>query len=640
MIVATAGHVDHGKTTLIKALTGIDTTHLPEERRRGMTIDLGFAGMAMPNGGYIGFIDVPGHERFMRNMLAGITGIDLALLIVAADEGIKPQTREHLEILDLLDIRVGAIALTKMDRVDDSRLAEVTASIGPLLARTSLAKAPIFAVAAPNAQGVPELRDYLLSQAAQIGTRRQARRGSLFRLPIDRRFLIEGAGLVVTGTIASGNVNVGDRVCLMPKGIMVRVRGLQSHHHSVDGLGAGERCAINVVGGELEHSGVARGDWLVAPDIAVATRHVDVRLRSPVELKDGVHVQFCHGTASIPGRLLLMPHDAGPRYAQVVLDEDIHALVQDAFILRDKDGTRTLAGGAILDPFPPLRGRRQPERLAMLNALDTADAATALGGILPLAPNGIALGQFTQAWNIRPELAEVIWTDSALVRFEGRGYEAELWRRGREALTAEVTHFHAAHPDSFGPSMAQLLRMDSMRGSRELQRALLESLIQDKHLIREGPQIRRPSHAIEFSPTEKTLWRKISPLLGPNRRPMSIHDIASQLELELRVINRVLERAVRAGYLVRITAGRFLHKAAFIELAGKAETLAASSANKLFDAAAFRDKSNLGRGISIELLEHFDRIGFTQRVGDRRRLLKPAAAALEADRFESSKTTR
>ena len=640
MIVATAGHVDHGKTTLIKALTGIDTTHLPEERRRGMTIDLGFAGMAMPNGGYIGFIDVPGHERFMRNMLAGITGIDLALLIVAADEGIKPQTREHLEILDLLDIRVGAIALTKMDRVDDSRLAEVTASIGPLLARTSLAKAPIFAVAAPNAQGVPELRDYLLSQAAQIGTRRQARRGSLFRLPIDRRFLIEGAGLVVTGTIASGNVNVGDRVCLMPKGIMVRVRGLQSHHHSVDGLGAGERCAINVVGGELEHSGVARGDWLVAPDIAVATRHVDVRLRSPVELKDGVHVQFCHGTASIPGRLLLMPHDAGPRYAQVVLDEDIHALVQDAFILRDKDGTRTLAGGAILDPFPPLRGRRQPERLAMLNALDTADAATALGGILPLAPNGIALGQFTQAWNIRPELAEVIWTDSALVRFEGRGYEAELWRRGREALTAEVTHFHAAHPDSFGPSMAQLLRMDSMRGSRELQRALLESLIQDKHLIREGPQIRRPSHAIEFSPTEKMLWRKISPLLGPNRRPMSIHDVASQLELELRVINRVLERAVRAGYLVRITAGRFLHKAAFIELAGKAETLAASSANKLFDAAAFRDKSNLGRGISIELLEHFDRIGFTQRVGDRRRLLKPAAAALEADRFESSKTTR
>jgi selenocysteine-specific elongation factor len=640
MIVATAGHVDHGKTTLIKALTGIDTTHLPEERRRGMTIDLGFAGMALPSGGYIGFIDVPGHERFMRNMLAGITGIDLALLIVAADEGIKPQTREHLEILDLLDIKDGAIALTKMDRVDDSRLAEVTASMAPLLARTSLAKAPVFAVSAPNAQGVPALRNYLLSQATQIGTRRQALRGNHFRLPIDRRFLVEGAGLVVTGTIASGSINVGDRVCLMPKGIMVRVRGLQSHHQTVAGLGAGERCAINVVGGELDHSGVGRGDWLVAPDIAVVTRHVDVRLRSASELQDGVRVQCCHGTACIPGRLLLMPHDGGPRYAQVVLDEDIHALVQDAFILRDKDGGRTLAGGVVVDPFPPLRGRRQPARLAMLNALDAADAAAALRGILPLAPNGVALDPFAQAWNIRPEHAEVIWTGAGLIRFEGRGYEAELWRRGRDALMAEVSRFHTAHPDSFGPSTTQLLRIDSMSGRRELQRALLDSLIHDKQLIREGPQIRRPSHAIEFSPTEKTLWRKISPLLGPNRRPMSIHDIASQLELELRVINRVLERAVRAGYLVRITAGRFLHKAAFIELAGKAETLAAGSAGKLFDAAAFRDKSNLGRGVSIELLEHFDRIGFTQRVGDRRRLLKPAAAALEGDRFESSKTTR
>jgi selenocysteine-specific elongation factor len=527
-----------------------------------------------------------------------------------------------------------------MDRVDDSRLAEVTASLGPLLAQTSLAQAPIFAVSAMNAQGVPELRDYLLSQATRIGTRRQALRGNLFRLPIDRRFLVEGAGLVVTGTIASGSVNVGDHVCLMPKRIMLRVRGLQTHHHPVDGLGAGERCAINVVGGELERSAVDRGDWLVAPDIAVATRHLDVRLRSTAELKDGIHVQFCHGTACIPARLLLMPHHQGPRHAQVVLDADTHALARDAFILRDKDGGRTLAGGMVLDPFPPLRGRRQPARLALLKALDASDAASALGGILPLAPNGVALERFAQAWNLERAHAEILWADSGLIRFDGRGYDAELWRRGREALMAEVTHFHTAHPDSFGPSTTQLLRLDSMNGRRELQRALLESLIHDKQLIREGPHIRRPGHAIQFSPAEKTLWRRISPLLGPNRRPMSIHDIASQLELELRVINRVLERAVRAGYLVRITAGRFLHKAAFVELAGKVETLAANSAGQLFDAAAFRDTSNLGRGMSIELLEHFDRIGFTQRVGDRRRLLKPAAAALEANRFESIKTTR
>jgi selenocysteine-specific elongation factor len=628
MIVATAGHVDHGKTTLIKALTGMDTTHLPEERRRGMTIDLGFAGLALPNGNYLGFVDVPGHERFIRNMLAGMTGVDLALLIVAADDGIKPQTREHLEILDLLNITEAAVALTKIDRVDDSRLAEVRASIPPLLAPTTLVGAPIFAVSAPDNQGIVALRDHLISRAACVSRRRH---GAHLRLPIDRSFVIPGAGHIVTGTIASGRVAVGDRLRLMPGDKPIRVRGMHSHHSAVDSLGTGERCALNVIG-DVDRSGVGRGDWLVAPPIAAATRRLDARLKSAtgVKLKDGARIQFCHGAASIEGRLVLLSCDLDTQYAQIVLSEPVHALMKDAFIVRNADGHRSLAGGIVLDPFPPLRGRRRPERIQMLAALDVADVDRALARVLPIALNGIELERFAQAWNIEPHEAENLWMSVGLARFATRGYDAARWRQGREALLAEVSRFHLQHPDSVGPSAAQALPTNSGASQREFQLAILESLIHEKLLVREGPQLRLPTHEIEFSRIEKVLWGRIAPLLGPNRKPMSIHDIAATQNLEVKTVERVLARAARAGHVVRIAAGRFLHKSAFKDLAIKAETLAANSNGSLFDAAAFRDRSALGRGISIQVLEYFDRIGFTQRVGDQRRLLKPASTFVGA----------
>jgi selenocysteine-specific elongation factor len=628
MIVATAGHVDHGKTTLIEALTGTDTTHLPEERKRGMTIDLGFAGMALPGGGFIGFVDVPGHERFVRNMLAGITGVDLALLVVAADDGIMPQTREHLELLDLLAVPEGAVALTKIDRVDSARLAQVTASITELLAPTHLAGAPIFPVSAPDHIGTAALREHLISRAAKVSRRRH---GALFRLPIDRSFVVKGTGLIVTGTIASGRVAVGDRLSLVPGG-MLRVRGLHTHQRAVESLGAGERCAINVVAPELDRSQLGRGAWIVAPELAATTRHLDARLTlaAGAVLRDGARIHFCHGAASAYGRLILLSRDANPPYVQIVLDEPVHALAKDAFILRHAGGHKTLAGGTVLDPFAPIRRRRRPERTAMLAALEQPDARSALASLLPVSPEGIELDRFVLAWNIRPHEIDALCGSVGLVRYGGRGYDAAQWRRGRDTVLTEVTRFHATHPDSFGPSVAQLLRTDVVTGRRNCRRAVLESLIHDKQLVREGAQVRRPTHVIELSQSEKVLWRRIAPLLGPDRRPMTVHDIAAKQKLDLKLVKRVLERGARAGYVVRITAGRFLHKSAFLELAARAETLAANSNGGLFDVAAFRDRSDLGRGISIELMEYFDRIGFTQRVGDQRRLLKPAAAVLEA----------
>jgi selenocysteine-specific elongation factor len=265
----------------------------------------------------------------------------------------------------------------------------------------------------------------------------------------------------------------------------------------------------------------------------------------------------------------------------------------------------------------------------MLAALDQADAGSALAKLLPLAPNGVELDRFALAWNIRPEQIDTLWRKVGLVRFDGRGYDAMQWRQGRDALLAAVTQFHATHPDSFGPPAAQLLRVDGPADARALRRALLDSLIRDQELVREGPQIRRPTHEIELSQSEKVLWRRIAPLLGPDVRPMTLHDIAAKQRLDLKIVKRVLERAARAGYVVRIAAGRFLHASALLGLAAKAQTLAANSNGGWFDVAAFRDRSNLGRGISIELLEYFDRIGFTQRIGDQRRVLKSADAVLD-----------
>jgi selenocysteine-specific elongation factor len=551
--------------------------------------------------------------------------VDLALLIVAADDGIKPQTREHLEILDLLNISEAAVALTKIDRVDGARLAAVSASIAPMLASTTLAGAPIFPISAHNDVGIAALREHLMARATQAVRHRP---GALFRLPIDRSFFSEGTGLIVTGTIAAGRVAVGDHLRLMPADKPIRVRGLHTHHRAVEALSAGNRCALNVVGSDLDRAHLGRGEWLVAPALAIATQQLDARIRSAtgVQLKDGVRMQFCHGAASTQGRMVLLSRNSGQQYVQIVLDEPIHALGKDAFILRDADGGKTLAGGVVLDPFPAVRGRRRPDRIMTLAALDAPDARAALTRLLPIATNGVALERFAQAWNITPDEAEDLWARVGLARFENQGYDAAHWRTGGDALLAEVAHFHLEHPDSVGPTAAQILRAKSAAGLRQFKLAILEGLIRDKRLIRDGAQLRCPTHAVELSVSEKTLWRKISPLLGPNRKPMTAHDIAKSQSLELKLVKRVLERAARMGHIVRITDGRFLHKSAIMGLANEAEILAANSNDKLFDAATFRDRSNLGRGISIELLEYFDRIGFTQRVGDHRRLLKPASA--------------
>ncbi|HUA54898.1 MAG TPA: selenocysteine-specific translation elongation factor [Candidatus Sulfotelmatobacter sp.] len=631
MIIATAGHIDHGKTALIKAITGVDTAHLPEERKRGLTIDLGFAAWSLPGGGTVGFVDVPGHERFVRNMLSGVTGIDFALLVIAVDDGVMPQTREHLEILDLLGIRHGAVALTKIDRAAPERIAAVRADVADLLAPTTLAGAPMLEVSALENIGVDALKAHVAGALAACPARPDA---GHFRLSIDRCFTVDGAGLVVTGTVANGRVAVGDRLTLLPGGQPVRVRGLHGHHRAVTEARAGERCAVNIVAPEVDRDGVSRGDWLAAAEIGVAVDRLDVRVRTPragARLRQDTPVHLHHGAADVTGRLILLEGSSlepgAHALAQLALDRPVHALTGDRFVLRDRAAARTVAGGRVLDPFVPSRGRRLPARLARLRALEADDAASALAGVLAAEPDGVDLGRFAIAANLPATDAERLRTDAALITFVDRertfGVAAAAWHAAREAVLGALDGWHRAHPDAVGATAAELRQARPAAIGRRSFAAALDALIGEGAVARDGQQLRRPERRPALAGAELAAWQRIEPLI--TGRPPPTREVAQAAGLELAALERLLNRAARVGLATRVAPNRFFPRTAIAQLAATAEALAAEAPNGTFDAARFRDRSALGRNLTIEVLEFFDKAGFTRRVGDARRIVKPAA---------------
>ena len=410
MIVGTAGHIDHGKTALVKALTGVDADRLKEEKARGITIDLGYAYCDLGDGRQLGFVDVPGHERFVHNMLAGATGIDAALLIVSAAEGIKPQTVEHLQIIDLLGLDRGIVALTKADLADDDQLLERMAEVETLLAATSLKGAEIVPVSALSGRGVDELKAKLLA----LGESSKGATG-FARLAVDRSFVLSGAGVVVTGTVHAGEIKVDDRLLLTPSGLEARVRSLHAQNRPAEIGRAGERCALNLTGPRLSKDAIRRGDWVVSPELHAPTDRLDVRLScstsegQPMKHWSPVHVHL--GAAHVMGRVALLEGDklapGDTALAQLVLEDKVGALAGDRVILRDPSAIRTMAGATVIDPFGPPRNRRSERRLAELAALaepdrgGAAQAAAAGGGLRrdrPLRPGAqSAAGRRRQA---------------------------------------------------------------------------------------------------------------------------------------------------------------------------------------------------------------------------------------------------
>ena len=627
MIVGTAGHIDHGKTSLVKALTGVDADRLKEEKARGITLDLGYAYTPLPDGEVLGFIDVPGHEKLVHNMLAGATGIDFVLLVIAADDGPMPQTREHLAILDLLGLSHGAVALTKIDCVPEERVAQAQAEIEALLKGTALEGSPIFPLSAVSGAGVEALRNHLEQAAAALPIRHESGRTDTgnFRLAVDRCFTLAGTGTVVTGTVFSGTVRVGDQLLLSPSGIAVRVRGIHAQNRQSEIGMTGQRCALNLAGTDFDKQDVRRGDWVLAPPAHGPTQRLDVRLHllagADKPLRHWSPVHFHLGAVDVMARVALLEHDklepGASGLAQIVLDRTIGALRGDRFIIRDQSASRTVGGGKVLDPFPPERKRRTPERLAVLAALERPAVQAVLQGLLKAAPGGIDLKRFALSCNLTPVELEALCIDVPLVAVEGTAFATQIWESLRQAVLERLAETHKQTPDMLGPDANKLRNMAAPRLPRAIFASLLGTLRDEGRIIQSGPWLHLPEHRITLSASDQVVWNKVAPLLLDQPfQPPRVRDLANALNVSETRMRLLLQQLAAMGEVYRVAHDHYFMPQSVEQLAAIVREIAADQPDGKITAALFRDKIGTGRKLAIQILEFFDAIALTRRAGD------------------------
>lgn len=630
MIVGTAGHIDHGKTSLLRALTGLEGDRRPAERERGITIDLGYLYADLGDGALTGFIDVPGHERFVHNMLAGASGIDLVLLVVAADDGVMPQTREHLAIIELLGIRRAIVALTKIDRASAERVEQATQEVRELLAESPLAGAPIFPVSNATGEGVQALREALAQAARQ--TRERATMGG-FRLAVDRAFSVSGAGIVVTGTAFAGSVAVGDELLLGSAGRRVRVRGLHAQNREAQQARAGQRVAVNIAGERLSLEQIHRGDWLIATELHAPTMRIDIELNLlPSETRAFAHWTPVHvhlGAQDVTGRVALLEGERLPpgerAFAQLVLNAPSHAVHGDRLVLRDQSAQRTLGGGRVLDPNAPARNRRSPERLEQLRALRCDSLENALPTLLAHAANGLdpelLARQFNrprEGWTLPGERVEIS------TRLGVRLFAAERWAALQQQLLGALQRFHSEAPDELGPDRDRLRRYAFSSLERPIFIALLESLLATGRIDSSGPWLHLPDHRVQLGEADEKLRERLWPLLLAGAfDPPWVRDLARELQAEEGDVRLLLRKLGRLGQLHQVVKDLFYPEQTLRQLASHALSLRDEAG--IIRAAAFRDRIGIGRKRCIQLLEYFDRIGFTRRIGNERRVREDSA---------------
>lgn len=634
MIVGTAGHIDHGKTALLEALTGQQGDRRREERERGITIDLGYAYADLGDGSLTGFIDVPGHERFVHNMLAGASGIDCMLLVVAADDGVMPQTREHLAIVELLGIRQALVALTKIDRAEPARVEEVRQQVTALLQPGPLAGAPIFPVSSINGQGVDRLRQALLAQAARVHSRSA---GGHFRLAIDRSFSVTGAGVVVTGTAFAGRIQVGDELALSPGGRRVRVRGLHAQNRRAQEAHAGQRVAVNLSGERLGVEQISRGDWLLTPSLEAASQRIDIDftlLASEARaLKHWSPVHVHLAAQNVTGRIALLEGElvapGGNVHAQLLLNAPVHAVHGDRVVLRDQSAQRTLGGGRVLDPFAPPRNRHRQARLAQLRAMAGETLEDVLPQLLPSAINGLLPAdlerQFNrprQTWQLPDDVLEIA------TRQGPRLFERPCWDYLGQSLIAALQRFHEQQPDELGPDRDRLRRYALPQLERPVFIALLEQALGEGLVQASGPWLHLPDHRVRLSDEEEAMKHRLWPLLASNSlNPPWVRDLARELAVNDDQVRTLLRKLARLGELQQVVKDLFYTEASIRQLAQL--ILEMERQDGVIHAATFRDRIQLGRKRSIQLLEHLDRIGLTRRFGNERKIRSDSALAID-----------
>lgn len=633
LVLGTAGHIDHGKSTLIKALTGTDPDRLGEEKARGITIELGFAQLTLPSGRTMGVVDVPGHERFVRHMVAGATGIDVVLLVIAADDGVMPQTREHLGIIDLLGIERGVVALTKADLVDSEWIELVSEEVRALVDTTSLAGAPIVPVSAATGAGVAELLEALDSVAGEAQSRQA---GLPFRLPVDRVFTIAGAGTVVTGTLWSGKVARDDAVEIMPGAVQARVRGVQVHSASVEKATAGQRVALNIAG--IDRDDISRGDIVAERGTLSVSDRFDARLTylgTPGDdrvFESDTRVHVHHGTREVLGRVLLMdapalaPGESG--LVQVRLEEPLVPRYDDRFIVRSYSPVYTIGGGVILDVLPPRRTTLRPHERELLEALIAHDLSAASTGLLASRGLPMTSAEVAGALGVpRAQVADEL-NRADLARLKVGGETAFITSGALEALLVmaerELRAFHDAQPNATGIATAALRDRVDRRLSARAFDALLELAVERGLAITEKGQVRHPKAAVSALAAEEEAAAALSALVvRDGLAPKTVNEWASEAGVDAGVARKVLSRMAAEGAVLRI--GSDLHfDAAAVEHA-REQLIAHLTAHGSATAAELRDVLGVSRKYAIPLLEHFDASGLTKREDDLRLLRRGPA---------------
>lgn len=637
MIIGTAGHIDHGKTSLVRALTGVETDRLPEEKRRGISIELGYAYLHAPGGPSLGFVDVPGHERLLHTMLAGATGIAHALLIVAADDGVMPQTREHLAVVALLGVTQGTVAITKIDRLDPAtraaRLAEVQAEVYALLAPTALAEAPMFPVSAVTGEGVEALRLHLLASARPPGAASLQDSARAFRLAVDRAFTLAGVGTVVTGSVTSGTARVGDELGLAPQGRSVRVRGIHAQNQPAEEARTGQRCALALAG--VAKDEVHRGDWACAPSIALATTRIDVQCQlwadEPKALRSGTPVHVHLGTSDVTGSIVLLDCDTlapgGTALAQLVLHGTVAVWHGDRGVLRDASATRTVAGVRVLDPFAPQRYRKTPERLAQLTAQALPDRAARVAALLEHAPLGLDLVQTARAEALPGPGDLPLPADAIRIAGDALAIAPAALQALQTQVLERLRAFHAASPEEIGPDMRRLRRLAAPRAGDALWQHTIEELAATQALVRSGHWLHLPEHAARMNAAEEQLAQQIlPPLLEGGFDPPWVRTLAKDTGAAETLVRQTLASLARRGEVFQVVKDLYYPLPTVERLAAIARECMADG--EAVQAAAFRDATGLGRKRAIQLLEFFDRVGFTRRVKDTH-LLRPGTPLFE-----------
>ena len=680
----TAGHVDHGKTSLVKCLTGTDTDRLPEEKKRGMSIDLGFAYLPLPtessdgasrpasteqpantgqsdttehdrtkhdtteqtgvadeSAGQIAFVDVPGHEKFVRNMIAGVSAVDAALLVIAADDGPMPQTEEHLSILQLLDVPRAIIAVSKTDLVDQQRLSTVREEIATLLKETRFADALVFDVSINDSESIERVKAALLNSLVEREddtlSSTQKDDGAYFRMSIDRRFSITGAGTVVTGTVTSGEVTVEQEIYALSGQVALRVRGIHAQSKVAMRAVAGQRCALNLVGANIKKANLQRGDWLSSSESLQPVSYFDVSLTPSLPqtmLKHWTPAHFHVGASDIPCRIALLEVQQAAQgesvYARILCDKPAGVVHGDRFVLRDQSARHTIAGGLVIDPLPPRRGRSRPYRLEVLRAMHQATREHALRQLLGVSPTGVSVNLYSLQFNIKPQavldLASRI-EDTVTTQPEADAWlmQSVHWQSLKTEVQQALHTWHEKNTDVLGADVEQLRHHMKAVVARPVLNDVLRHLCLEKKLTRRGAVYRVAGRESSLSAVTEKLWKQALPVYQRfSPTAPRVFELSEALDITPAETTALLNSCVAHGRLYRVSDNRYFLPDDVLQLAKIAETLEAQGQ---LTVAGYRDASGIGRNLVVELLEFFDRVQFTRRLGQQRKLLRTAEQA-------------